>query len=152
EDGLPELPAHLPEVIFTVCPNEAGKLAEVIYRLSATSATEALHLAHDDLQPRLLAWLAQVGRGLAIAGWRVADMTHGARWRCTPFRPSAMRIDYAMAPVDADLAPIVELFQRARNAPDAATRLLAAFGVLSAAMTHPAMSGSGARTLRISQD
>lgn len=152
EEGLPELPTRLPEAAFTICPNEAGKLAEVIYRLPATSATEALHLAHDDLQPRLLAWLAQVGRGMAIAGWRVADMTHGARWRCTPFRPSAMRVDYAMAPVDADLAPVVDLFQRARNAPDAATRLLASFGVLSAALTHPAMRRSGADTLRISQD
>lgn len=152
EEGLPELPARLPDAAFTVCPNDAGKLAEVIYRLSATSAIEALNLAHDDLQPRLLAWLAQVGRGMAIAGWRVADMTHDARWRCTPFRPSAMRVDYGMAPVDADLMPVVELFQRARNAPDAAMRLLAAFAVLSAAMTHPAMKRSGADTLRISQD
>ena len=152
EDGLPELSASLPEASFTACPNEAGKLAEVIYRMPATSAAEALHLAHDDLQPRLLSWLAQVGRGMAIAGWRVADMTHGARWRCTPFRPSAMRVDFALAPVDRDLAPVVELFQRARNAPDAASRLLAAFAVLSAAMTHPAMTASGATTMRITQD
>ncbi|RDD69400.1 methylamine utilization protein MauJ [Paracoccus versutus] len=152
EDGLPELPAVPAGASFSICPNEAGKLAEVIYRLPARSATEALELAHADLQPRLLAWLARVGRGMAIAGWRVADMTHRARWRSTPFRPSAMSLDFALAPVDRDLAPVVELFQRARNAPDPASRLLAAFAVLSAAVGHPAMAGSGAATLSITQD
>lgn len=152
EDGLPEFPADLPGATFSICPNEAGKLAEVIYRLQACSATEALDLAHADLQPRLLAWLARVGRGMAIAGWRVADMRHGARWRCTPFRPSAMSLDFALAPVEADLAPVVELFQRARNAPDPASRLLAAFAVLVAATRHPAMARSGAGTLRVTQD
>ena len=54
--------------------------------------------------------------------------------------------------LDADLAPVVDLFQRARNAPDAATRLLASFGVLSAALTHPAMRRSGGTTLTCGED
>ena len=154
-DGMPELPAgpDLPEARFSTHPNEGGKLAEVIYRLPAASAAEALERAHADLQRRMLAWLAGIGRGMAIAGWRVADMAHGARWRCTPFRPSAMQVDYAaLAPLDADLAPVVEMFQRARNAPDAASRLLAGFAVLNAATHHPAMTGSGAMTLRVTQE
>ena len=152
DDGLPELPADLPGASFSPCPNEAGKLAEVIYRLPAASAAEALSRAHADFQPRLLAWLARIGRGMAIAGWRVADMRHGARWRCTPFRPSAMTLDLGLATVPADLAPVVELFQRARNAPDAASRLLAAFAVLTAATRHSALARSGADTLTLSQD
>lgn len=152
DEASPELPASLPGATFTPCPNEGGKLAEVIYRLPATSAQEALHLAHDDLQPRLLGWLVQAGRGMAIAGWRVADMTHGARWRSTPFRPSALRIDLGLAPADPDLAPFLDLFQRARNAPDAAGRMLAAFAILSASLSHPALAASGARTMRIGQD
>ncbi len=154
-EGMPELPAgpDLPEARFSTHPNEGGKLAEVIYRLPAASAIEALERAHGDFQRRMLRWLAEIGRGMAIAGWRVADMAHGARWRCTPFRPSAMQVDYAaLTPLEADLAPVVELFQRARNAPDAASRLLAGFAVLSAATHHPAMTGSGAMTLRITQE
>ncbi|HMM09465.1 MAG TPA: methylamine utilization protein MauJ [Paracoccus solventivorans] len=150
-----ELPAgpELPNAYLSLHPNQAGKLAEVIYRLPAGSATEALELAHADMQRRMLRWLVEIGRGMAIAGWRVADIAHGARWRCTPFRPSAMQVNHAaLSPLDADLAPVVELFQRARNAPDAASRLLAGFAVLVAALRHPAMAGSGAGALRITQE
>ena len=124
----------LPGATVTFHGNEAGKLGEVIYRLAATSAEDALARAHDDFRLRLLGYLASIGRGMAIAGWRIADSRHAARWRCTPFRPSAMLVDFAaVAPVAADLAPFVELFQRARNAPDAASRLMAGFAVIHAA-------------------
>ncbi|SHM26947.1 hypothetical protein SAMN05444389_10652 [Paracoccus solventivorans] len=155
DEGSAELPAgpELPDAYLSLHPNQAGKLAEVIYRLPASSATEALELAHADMQRRMLRWLVEIGRGMAIAGWRVADMAHGARWRCTPFRPSAMQVNHAaLSPLDADLAPVVELFQRARNAPDAASRLLAGFAVLVAALRHPAMAGSGAGALRVTQE
>lgn len=123
-----------PGMQVTLYGNDAGKLAEAIYQLSAGTPEEALHLAHADFQPRLLRWLAEIGRGMAIGGWRIADLRHGARWRCTPFRPSAMTIDFrALAPVEDDLAPWVELLQRARNAVDAASRLMAGFAVLHAA-------------------
>lgn len=155
DEGSAELPAgpELPDAYLSLHPNQVGKLAEVIYRLPASSATEALELAHADMQRRMLRWLVEIGRGMAIAGWRVADMAHGARWRCTPFRPSAMQVNHAaLSPLDADLAPVVELFQRARNAPDAASRLLAGFAVLVAALRHPAMAGSGAGALRVTQE
>ncbi|MBU3030722.1 methylamine utilization protein MauJ [Paracoccus marinaquae] len=155
QDAAPELSAGpaLPGAFLGLHANDAGKLAEVIYRLPAGSAGEALQLAHGDLQARMLGWLARIGRGMAIAGWRVADMKHGARWRCTPFRPSAMKVDFdVLAAMDADLAPVAELFQRARNAPDAASRLIAGFAVLVAATRHPAMAGSGAGTLCITRE
>lgn len=154
-EGGSDLPAgpDLPGARFGTHPNEGGKLAEVIYRLPAASAADALERAHADLQGRMLGWLAEIGRGMAIAGWRVADMAHGARWRCTPFRPSAMNLDFAaQAPLDGDLLPVAELFQRARNAPDAASRLLAGFAVLAAALRHPAMARSGAAGLRVTQE
>lgn len=150
--GMPAGP-DLPDVRISHYGNEAGKLGEVIYRIPAISAEDALLRAHQDFQRRLLRYLAAVGRGMAIGGWRVADMTHNARWRCTPFRPSAMRADYAgWGPVDADLAPFVELFQRARNAPDAASRLMAAYAVLKAAQAHPALAGCGAGDLVVTQE
>lgn len=143
----------LPGATLSVHGNEAGKLGEIIYRLSAGSAEKALLRAHADLQRRLLRYVAEVGRGMAIGGWRIADMTHGARWRCTPFRPSAMKVDYAaLGPVDDDLAPLAELFQRARNAGDAVSRLIAAYAVLHAASHHPALARSGAGTLRVTQE
>ena len=134
--------------------NDAGKLSEVIYRVPATSAQDALHKAYADFQPRMLRWLAEIGRGMAIAGWRIADTAHSARWRCTPFRPSAMHLDFdTLAPIARDLVPFVELFQRARNAPDAASRLLAGFAVLHAAMTgHAALTGSKAADFRVTQE
>ncbi|MFH5774873.1 methylamine utilization protein MauJ [Paracoccus sp. NGMCC 1.201697] len=155
-DGAPtELSAgpDLPDARVSFHGNEAGKLSEVIYRLQAASHEQALAQAHGDVQRRLLRWMAEIGRGMAIAGWRIADPRHGARWRCTPFRPSAMRADHIpLGPVAADLAPVVELFQRARNAPDAASRLMAAFAVLDLAATHPALSRADAAGFRVTQD
>lgn len=144
----------LPDARITIHGNEAGKLGEVLYQLAATSPEDALARAHADFQNRLLRWLAEIGRGMAIGGWRIADMTHGARWRCTPFRPSAMQVDFAaLPPADRDLAPFIELFQRARNACDAASRLLAGFALLHAAHRgHPALRGSGAGALRVTRE
>lgn len=146
--------SDLPGATITYHGNDAGKLTEVIYRLGATSANAALALAHDDFQRRLLRYIAAIGRGMAIAGWRIADSKHGARWRCTPFRPSAMQLDFdAIGPIERDLAPIVELLQRARNAPDAASRMMAAFAVLHAAQSgHAALSGAGASDFIVSQE
>ncbi|MDO5705178.1 MAG: methylamine utilization protein MauJ [Paracoccus sp. (in: a-proteobacteria)] len=134
--------------------NDAGKLTEVIYQLRAVSVEGALHAAHADFQPRLLRWIAQIGRGMAIGGWRIADLAHGARWRCTPFRPSAMQVDFQALPlVEADLAPWIELFQRSRNAGDAASRLMAAFAVLNAADRGDAALGrSGAAGFNVTQE
>lgn len=154
DNNFPDIEAgpDLPGASLTIHSNENGKLGEVLYRLKATSAVEAVELAHGNLHRRLLRYMAEIGRGMAIAGWRVADISHDVRWRCTPFRPSAMVIDYNMlGPVPADLAPYVELFQRARNAPDAASRLLAGFAVLHAAAAHPAFAHSGASDLRVTQ-
>nr|WP_010396585.1 methylamine utilization protein MauJ [Paracoccus sp. TRP] len=134
--------------------NQGGKLAEILCRLSAPSAEEALARAHAAIKPRILRYLVETGRGMAIAGWRIADLTHDARWRCTPFRPSALQLDLAsLAPVAPDLVPIVTLFQRARNATDAASRLMAGFAVLHAAATgHAALARSGAASLRVSEE
>lgn len=122
--------------------NDSGKLAEVLFTLTAGSPDAALARAHALLTRRLLRYGLESGRGMAIAGWRIADARHGARWRCTPFRPSALTLDHAgTGPVPDDLAPLAELFQRARAAAEPASRLIAAFGVLyAAAAGHPAIS------------
>lgn len=134
--------------------NDDGKLSEIVVKLAAESASAALQRAHDALQRRLLRYVVETGRGMAIGGWQVADLAHNARWRCTPFRPSALTLDHAaLEPVPEDLAPLAALFQRARNAPDAATRLMAAAAVLyQAEGGHPALSRCGAADFRVSRE
>lgn len=136
---------------MTLYGNDAGKLAEVIVNFTAPSAPQAVERAHEALTRRLLRYVVETGRGMAIAGWRVADTTHDARWRSTPFRPSALTLDHAgFAPVPDDLAPLAELFQSARAATEPGARMLAAFAMLHAADAgHPALSGVATRGFRV---
>lgn len=114
--------------------NDGGKLGEVLFRLTAREAQDALRLAHEELEGRIERLVAETGRGVDVVGWRVADMKHGSRWRRTPFRPSALSVSYQAAdPVPADLRPLASLYKRARNAPDSNYRLLCAFAVLMGA-------------------
>lgn len=142
------------DLTMTLHGNEAGKLAEVIVRVTAPSATEALETAHAALTHRLLRYVVETGRGMAIAGWRVADMAHDARWRCTPFRPSALTLDHAaLGPIPSDLAPLAELFQSARAATESGARLLAAFAFLHAAQGHaPALAHSDITGFRVTTE
>ena len=149
--GVDETGPDGDDLHLTFSGNEGGKLAEIVVRLTAISATEALARAHLAVSRRLLRYVLETGRGMAIAGWRIADTVHDARWRCTPFRPSALTLDLvALDPMAPDLAPFVELFQRARNAADPATRMLAAFAVLHAAAAgHPALAGGDVAGFRV---
>lgn len=109
----------------------SGKLNEIIYRVQGSDPFEALAACRRDVDERLARWTLELGRGMALAGWRVADPSHGARWRCTPFRPSALDIDLdAVEHVADDLKPLIRLYQRARNASDSAWRLMNAYAVL----------------------
>lgn len=111
--------------------DESGKLSEIIYRVKSGELYTALDACRHDLEDRLARWTLELGRGMAVAGWRVADPANEARWRCTPFRPSALDLDLdAVAFVPNDLKPLLRLYQRARNASDSAWRLLNAYAVL----------------------
>lgn len=142
------------DLTLTLHGNEAGKLAEVIVRVTAASASAALERAHAAMTRRLLRYVAETGRGMAIAGWRIADMAHDARWRCTPFRPSALTLDHgAFAPMPEDLAPLAELFQSARAATEPGARLLSAFALLHAAAEgHPALARADAAGFRVTTE
>lgn len=111
--------------------DESGKVSEIIYRVKSAEPYVAFDACRQDLEDRFARWTLELGRGMAIAGWRVADPTNEARWRCTPFRPSALDLDLeAVAFVPDDLKPLLRLYQRARNASDPAWRLLNAYAVL----------------------
>lgn len=110
----------------------SGKLSEIIYRIKSAEPYAAFDACRHDLEDRLARWTLELGRGMAIAGWRVADPANEARWRCTPFRPSALDLDLdAVAFAPDDLKPLLRVYQRARNASDPAWRLLNAYAVLT---------------------
>lgn len=111
--------------------DDSGKLSEIIYRVKCAEPYAAFDACRHDLEDRLARWTVEIGRGMAIAGWRVADPANEARWRCTPYRPSALDLDLdAVAFAPDDLKPLLRLYQRARNASDPAWRLLNAYAVL----------------------
>ena len=121
------------EAVIAFYGNDAGKLNEVIYRLRASCPQEVLTACHRDVENRLSRCALELGRGMAVAGWRLADPLHAARWRCTPFRPSALPFD----PTSSEETPeshrrLVGLYRDARNAGDPAWRLLCAQAILKA--------------------
>lgn len=112
--------------------DESGKLSEIIYRVKSAEPQAAFDACQRDLEDRLARWSLELGRGMDIAGWRVADPINEARWRCTPLRPSALDLDLdAVDFVPDDLKPLLRLYQRARNASDPAWRLINAYAVLA---------------------
>lgn len=116
------------------CANVSGKLEELIYTFSSTSAAAALASAFRHVTGDLDRKALQYGRGIETCGWRVADITHGARWRCIPFRPSALIAEPASEDVPQAYRQMLRLYREARCAPSAMWRLLSAGAILNAAV------------------
>ncbi len=113
--------------------DDAGRIEEVIYRTHGTDALSVLSDCHRDIEARLSHWSLVLGRGMALAGWRVADPDHGARWRCTPFRPSALDLAPERArPSAPEMAALLRLYRQARNSSDPVWRLICATAILIA--------------------
>jgi hypothetical protein len=115
--------------------NVSGKLHEIIYTFPAPGAVAALAAAFRHVEGELDRMALQYGRGLEIAGWRVADVEHGARWRCVPFRPSALMAEPDPGPLPPAYAEVLRLYREARTAPGAAWRLICAGAILDAAVS-----------------
>lgn len=119
--------------VMSLFPNDAGKLDEIIYRVTATGAEPALDACYGHVNDQLASWAIRLGRGMALAGWRIADLKHEARWRCVPFRPSALELKQQVI----DTAPeshknLMKLYREARNATAPAWRFLCATAILKA--------------------
>lgn len=113
--------------------NAAGKLEELIFEVQAGSPHAAVELCMAAAVRRLDEWALHTGRGLDIAGWRVADMDHRARWRCVPFRPSVVEAAApALTRVPASHEALARLYRQARNASAPEWRLLCAYAILDA--------------------
>jgi hypothetical protein len=114
-------------------PGKSGKLEEIIYRVRATAPGAALAACYAHVTGLLALWAVALGRGLDVAGYRVADAKHGGRWRCVPFRPSALPFE---SPDPSGLSPahlaLAGLYREARNATSARWRLFCALAILEA--------------------
>jgi hypothetical protein len=113
--------------------NRSGKFEEIIYTLPAKGAVPALAACHEHVVKRLDEMILQYGRGIELVGWRVADIEHGARWRCIPFRPSALAASYVHnIPPAYDEA--LRLYREARCTTSARWRLICAGAIINAAV------------------
>lgn len=118
-----------------VSANVAGKLHEIIYTFPATGAVAALAVAFRHVHGELNRMALQYGRSFEIAGWRVADAEHEARWRCVPFRPSALMAEPEPGGLPPAYGEVLRLYREARNTTSAAWRLISAGAILDAAVS-----------------
>ena len=116
------------------CANASGKLEEIVYTFSSTGAVAALSACYRNLVARLDRLALQYGRGIEISGWRVADIDHGARWRCVPFRPSALLAEAGLESVPAAYGEILRLYRESRCTTSAAWRFICAGAIVDAAV------------------
>ena len=113
--------------------DDTGRVEEIVYRTFGTDHLAVLSRCHRDLEARLARWALELGRGMSIAGWRVADPDNNARWRCTPFRPSALNLSPERAvPPSPEFLPLLNLYRQGRNSSDPAWRLITATAILTA--------------------
>lgn len=119
--------------VINLFPNDAGKLDEIIYRVTASGAEPALDACYGHVNDQLASWAIRLGRGMALAGWRIADLKHEARWRCVPFRPSALELKQPVIEAVPDSHKhLMKLYREARNATAPAWRFLCATAILKA--------------------
>jgi len=112
-------------------PNETGQLAEIICRIRDSNSARALKRCHDHVSRVLDCWSVIKGRGFAILGFRVADLSHDARWRVLPHRPSTETFD--LPPCEAmpeAYRTLLALYREARNSPSDIYRLLCCYKIL----------------------
>jgi len=110
-----------------------GRLSELLVSVESRRLEEALAQAWQLVATATARWSAASGRAVTIAGWRIADLRHGARWRVAPFRPSTV----PLPPIpDLPLRPehffLLRVYQEARRCRSVLARLLFAQRIVSA--------------------
>jgi hypothetical protein len=106
-------------------PNETGQLSEIIYRIQESNSAIAVRLCYAHVSQMLSCWSALKGRGFAIAGFRIADLKHEAKWRMLPHRPSTLSFDLSLCEaMPKSYSTITTLYREARNSPSDIYRFL----------------------------
>ena len=106
--------------------NRSGKLEETYLYAAGKSAVSALTACYEHVVKQLEEMILQYGRGIELVGWRVADIEHGARWRCIPFRPSALDGILPGCDVPPAYDEVLRLYREARCTTSARWRLICA--------------------------
>lgn len=126
----------------------SGKLEQIIYTLPSSGAEAALALCYRHVVKCLDSMILQYGRGIEVAGWQIADVEHEARWRCVPFRPSALMPSPDLRDAPPAYGDILRLYRESRCATSSHWRLICAGAIVNAAVkgrapfTRKSMSGS----------
>ncbi|WP_119681413.1 methylamine utilization protein MauJ [Indioceanicola profundi] len=119
------------EIQIAAANGANGRLGELICRSQAASAEAAVELVYDAVADLLGRWCVTHGRGMEIAGLRVADMVHQAKWRAVPFRPSTIDATADIGDgLTAEHRALAALYRQARNASSPIQRLLCAMRIL----------------------
>jgi hypothetical protein len=114
-------------------PNQTGQVSEIICRIRISTPAGAVRCCHAHVSRILGYWSATKGRGFAVAGFRIADLNHDARWCVLPHRPSSESFDL---PPPCDALPesywtINTLYREARNSTSDTYRFLCCHKILS---------------------
>jgi len=110
-----------------------GRLSELLVSVEARRLEEALARAWQLAATATARWSAASGRAVTIAGWRIADLRHGARWRVAPFRPSTVALPPAShLPLRPEHFTLLRIYQEARRSRSVFSRLVFAQRILSA--------------------
>jgi hypothetical protein len=113
-------------------PSETGQLAEIICRIQESSSAAAVRRCHAHVSRTLNCWCALKGRGFAIAGFRVADLRHDARWRALPHRPSVESFELPpCGTLPETYWTVMALYREVRNSPSDIYRFLCCLKILS---------------------
>lgn len=126
----------------------SGKLEQIIYTLPSSCAEAALALCYRHVAKCLDSMILQYGRGIEVAGWQIADVEHEARWRCVPFRPSALMPSPDLREVPPVYGDTLRLYRESRCATSSHWQLICAGAIVNAAVkgqppfTRASRSGS----------
>ena len=113
--------------------NGLGKLEQISYRLSSSSAMDVLTVCYGHAIKYIERLIAQYGRGIEIAGWLVVDVRHDARWRCFPFRPNTLRALPDLEALPSAYDDVLRLYRETRCTTSSSWRLICPSAILDGA-------------------
>lgn len=113
-------------------PHDEDRLAEILCRLQEKSPGEAVRHSYSFVVRLLNYWSVWYGRGLGIAGYRIADLRHEARWRAVPHRPSAEQLLIPdIEHCNAEINGLFELYRTVRTSNSPVYRFLCAYKLIN---------------------
>ena len=128
-----QLDAEQQTIIMGFYSGDGGRLNEIVCKTRDVDPKTALKRCYGHTSRLLNLWAVSLGRGLSIAGFRVADPKHGAKWRSVPFRTSALTFSFPdYRSLSEEHCAMAWLYREGRNTQSPAYRLLCSHNILEA--------------------